>query len=232
MEETTPQRAARPGAKPAYHHGDLRNALVEAATGLAREGGPDAVVLRAAARRVGVSPTAAYRHFAGQNELLYAVKVRGQQALAACMTAEADAAAPAAGGAAEPEAAGDVHARRLVGLGRGYLTFALREPGLFRTAFCYQAEPTVGVTAEGVPQPEGEWEFRSMEMLVETLDGLAATGRMPAARRPGAEVAAWSLVHGLAVLLLDGPFSLLTEEQRDVAVDRALDTLLAGFTAP
>ena len=52
-----------------YHHGDLANALAAAAAQLAREGGPDAVVLREAARRVGVSATAAYRHFASHNDL-------------------------------------------------------------------------------------------------------------------------------------------------------------------
>jgi hypothetical protein len=49
-----------------YHHGDLYNALVEAAVDLARSGGPEAVVLRKVARRVSVSVTSAYRHFASQ----------------------------------------------------------------------------------------------------------------------------------------------------------------------
>ncbi len=54
----------------AYHHGDLPNALADAATDLARSGGPEAVVLREAARRVGVSAAAAYRHYASHCELL------------------------------------------------------------------------------------------------------------------------------------------------------------------
>src|SRR4051794_6031513 len=57
-----------------YHHGDLRNALVSAAADLAERGGPDAVTVRAAARAAGVTPTAAYRHFAGHAELLDAAK--------------------------------------------------------------------------------------------------------------------------------------------------------------
>ena len=59
-----------------YHHGDLPNALADAATDLARGGGPEAVVLREAARRVGVSAAAAYRHYVGHCELLQAVKHR------------------------------------------------------------------------------------------------------------------------------------------------------------
>lgn len=218
--ETSGKRSNRA----AYHHGDLRNALIDAATDLAREGGPDAVVLRAAARRVGVSPTAAYRHFSGQGDLLFAVKVRGQQYLADSMS-----------GAGElgPEASGEDVERAMFAMGRGYISFALREPGLFRSAFCDTPDLAIELGDDGVPRPaSGEWEFRSFEMLVEILDRLVATGRMPARRRTGAEVAAWSMVHGLAVLLLDGPFAVLPGEQREATVDRALDTLMKGFTAP
>src|SRR3984885_11964080 len=57
-----------------FRHGDLRNALVAAGLEMARAGGPGAVVLREATRQAGVSPNAAYRHFAGQAELLDAVR--------------------------------------------------------------------------------------------------------------------------------------------------------------
>jgi AcrR family transcriptional regulator len=60
--------------KRGYHHGDLRNALVAAAAELAAKGGPQSVTIRAAAREVGVTPTAAYRHFAGHEDLLNAAK--------------------------------------------------------------------------------------------------------------------------------------------------------------
>ncbi|MBA3704019.1 MAG: TetR family transcriptional regulator, partial [Rubrobacteraceae bacterium] len=53
-----------PPKRVTYRHGDLRRALLEAGTELARGGGPEAVVLREATRRVGVAPSAAYRHFA------------------------------------------------------------------------------------------------------------------------------------------------------------------------
>ena len=55
-----------PGQQRGYHHGNLRQALVDAGVELARTGGPNAVLLRAAARQVGVSHNAAYRHFANQ----------------------------------------------------------------------------------------------------------------------------------------------------------------------
>ncbi|AXK32594.1 TetR/AcrR family transcriptional regulator [Streptomyces armeniacus] len=216
--------SAPTAGKGRYHHGDLRNALIDAAVGLARAGGPDAVVLRAAARQVGVSPTAAYRHFAGQSDLLFAVKTVGQQMLAERM----EGAAGSVPG--EPDEGVE---ERVLAMGKGYIGFALDEPGLFRSAFCNTPDLAMGLSDEGVPQPaSGEHQFRSFELLIGILDGLVASGLMPPARRPGAEVAAWSLVHGLAMLILDGPFSLLPDDQRDAAVDRALRTLVAGFTAP
>src|SRR3954453_20111460 len=65
-----------------YRHGDLRAALLTAGIELAREGGPDAVVLREATRQVGVSPNAAYRHFADREALLSAVCEAAQSTLA------------------------------------------------------------------------------------------------------------------------------------------------------
>src|SRR5204863_1536947 len=63
------ENAERQGGKP-YHHGALHSALIDASIALAREGGPDRVVLREAARAAGVSHSAAYRHFADREELL------------------------------------------------------------------------------------------------------------------------------------------------------------------
>src|SRR5678809_425710 len=68
-----------------YHHGNLRAALVEAGVELARTGGPNAVVLRAASRRAGVSHNAVYRHFANQEDLLAAVAQRCMSELSLLM---------------------------------------------------------------------------------------------------------------------------------------------------
>jgi len=216
-------KAAR-GGKAAYHHGDLRNALIDAATDLARDGGPEAVVLRAAARRVGVSPTAAYRHFAGQAELLHAVKELGQQRLTESMEAAAAQPAPSGSG---PEAE-----LRVRSIGRAYLAFARREPGLYRVAFC--RDPLRVSSPDGAIDPgeEGTWGFRSFDILVQALDALVEQGRMPVRRRAGAELSAWAIVHGLAMLFLDGPLSQLTAEETEAVAERAFDVLIAGFTAP
>jgi AcrR family transcriptional regulator len=68
-----------------YHHGDLRQALLEAGIALARVGGPEAVVLREATRRAGVVPNAAYRHFVNRQALLQAVRAAALSTLAAAM---------------------------------------------------------------------------------------------------------------------------------------------------
>jgi AcrR family transcriptional regulator len=197
-----------------YHHGDLRNALVAAATELARAGGPEAVVLREAARRVGVSATAAYRHFDNRQDLLLAVKLAAQERLADAM-----AGAVAAGAALSDR--GEEAERRLLAMARGYIGFALAEPGLYRSAFQHQDLPP--------KEPGRHPRARSYAMLAEVLDELLAAGRMPASRRPYAEIAAWSPLHGLCLMFLDGSLALPGDEQRDEVIERVLDVVAAGL---
>src|SRR5271157_2177427 len=77
-----------PPLRGTYRHGDLRRALIEAGIELARGGGPDAVVLRAATRHAGVVPNAAYRHFASRQQLLEAVRAAALSALAVAIEGE------------------------------------------------------------------------------------------------------------------------------------------------
>jgi AcrR family transcriptional regulator len=204
--------------RPRYHHGDLANALTGAATELARSGGPEAVVLREAARKVGVSATAAYRHFEGRGELIHAVKELALVELAARMQDELTASEPVPDPPAEA-------LRRLRALGSGYIRFALAEPGLFRTAFCRSDMP--GMESK----PMDMLGTRSFQMLVETLDTLVGCGWIPPDRRPYLELAAWSTVHGVAELLLDGPLRLLPPDQQEAAIQRTLDLVTDGIAA-
>jgi AcrR family transcriptional regulator len=204
-----------------YHHGDLANALTAAATQLARDGGPEAVVLREAARKVGVSATAAYRHFAGYGDLIHSVKECAQDDLANAMRAELATTAPL------PDPSAEV-LRQLRAIGTGYLRFALTEPGLFRTAFAHTVRSGEHATAEHTAAAmAGSPAF---QLLSETLDELAAVGLLAPDRRPYAEIFAWSCTHGLAMLLLDGPLSTLPAEVRDDAIRRSLDGILHGLT--
>src|SRR6266536_5280714 len=120
------RRATQQGLKArGYHHGNLREALVEAGVELARTGGPDAVLLRAATRHAGVSPNAAYRHFANQEDLLAAVAERCMTQLGRLMV-ERSSQVGARGGVRRARA-------RLEAIGRAYIDFARTEPGWFRT---------------------------------------------------------------------------------------------------
>src|SRR5437763_13123383 len=113
---------------PRRPRGAVRGGLVAAGLELARAGGPDAVVLREATQMVGVVPNAAYRHFAGRDELLAAVCTAAMRELAARMAAGTS---RVRGRYGDPAAA----RRRLRAIGRAYLQFAREEPGLFATAF-------------------------------------------------------------------------------------------------
>src|SRR6516162_8259923 len=183
-------RADLSGRKP-YHHGALRSALIEASIALAREGGPDRVVLREAARAAGVSHSAAYRHFADREALLAEVSRFARNELAAEMHRRVNR-------TKDPR-------RRLQAVGTAYIDFALTEPGLFRTAFT--SHPATSPVADqdradaGSPG-DGADPF---DILGEVLDQCQAAGLLNPQRRPGAEIAVWSAVHGLANLLLDGP---------------------------
>src|SRR6201996_8080690 len=78
MAKSATQRRRPPAPKP-YHHGDLRRVLIDAALKLAEEGGPEAVSVREAARRAGVSPGAPFRHFESRSALMTAVAEEAQR---------------------------------------------------------------------------------------------------------------------------------------------------------
>jgi AcrR family transcriptional regulator len=202
----------------AYHHGNLRQALIDAAVALARSGGPDAVVLRAATREAGVSPNAAYRHFADRDDLLAAVCQSAMRQLAALMTA-------ALSTIGDDGSAGAAWARLRV-TGRAYVEFALAEPGLFRAAF---NSPLYEAHHGRFPPAESEEPMEPYEVLSGCLDDLVASGALPPERRPMAETAAWASVHGISELLLYGPLRQLGTEERERAIDKVLDTVAFGL---
>ena len=111
---------------------------------------------------------------------------------------------------------------RLGAIGVGYLRFAQSEPGLFRTAFC-RADKGYEDQAAGMAASP------AFQLLSSTLDALVAAGLLPADRRPYAEIFAWSTMHGLAMLLLDGPLSSLPDSERERAVQRCLEGVLHGL---
>jgi AcrR family transcriptional regulator len=210
--------SSRVPARRTYHHGDLRRTLLDAGVALARDGGPDAVVLREATRRAGVVPNAAYRHFASRNDLLQAVRAEALASLAIVM--EKELARNRHG-----QTAADAARAALRAIGTAYLKFAQSQPGLFRTAFAVQGEPE---TANN-PAMAGRSGLNPFQLLSSALDRLAQAGVLPPERRPGAEYLAWSAVHGLAMLALEGPLRRLTRVQTREIGQRLLDMVEKGL---
>jgi AcrR family transcriptional regulator len=213
-----PSTSTRLQTRDTYRHGDLRHALVVAGVDLARKGGPGAVVLRELTRRVGVTPNAAYRHFADQRALLKAVCAVAQSELAVTIENEL-AALPAL-----PDPADQARAR-LRAVGTAYLRFAQAEPGLFETAFSVPEElDEASNTNRG-----GASGLTPYQLLNTALDDLVRSGALSAARRRNAQFAAWSAVHGLAMLFVAGPLRSLDEACIQEIGERLLDMVSNGI---
>ena len=164
-----------------YHHGDLRAALVETGIDLLAERRADDLSLREVARVVGVSATAVYRHFPDKAAFLSALARVGLERLAAAQHA----ASRAAGGGMDGFAA----------TGRAYVRFALANPALFRLIF---SSPATGDPLADDAPPHSE----ALAFLL--ANAASATARSSATSVRGAALRAWSLAHGLAMLMLDG----------------------------
>ena len=163
-------------SKPTYHHGNLRAALVEAACELLHEGGTEALSLRAVARRAGVSAMAPYRHFADKDALLAAIAAAGfERFRGALAAADASASEPADG---------------LVAQGVAYVRFACDDPRLFKLMF-------------GTAKPAGYPELSAAADAAYAVLAQRVATLVSEKERADLTLAAWSLVHGLASLLVD-----------------------------
>jgi len=168
--------------KRGYHHGDLRSALITAGVELLTAGSADTLSLRQVARAVGVSPTAVYRHFPDKQALLYAICEHTSDALSQAQSA----AAQAAGGGAAGFAA----------TGQAYVRFALDHPTSFRLLMSTRPpkDHFAGETTHA---------HAAMRLLRENVAALLPAGASNEAQRRAA-IQAWALVHGMAMLMLDG----------------------------
>ncbi|TQK20595.1 TetR family transcriptional regulator [Microbacterium sp. SLBN-154] len=206
-----------------YHHGDLRHALVQEGLARAREGGPGAVSLREITRAVGVSPNAAYRHFADRDHLVRAVAGQAQRLLAEAIAARV-AATPSELG----RAAASIERLRRVGL--AYITFAVDERGWFETAFFTQDTRA----SEGIVTLDDEI-VAPFRLLMDVLDEMVDAGALDPERRPLAEWPCWSAVHGFADIAVHGPVRWQPRELIDALAASVVDSAIVGVrgtTAP
>jgi AcrR family transcriptional regulator len=193
-----------------YHHGDLPEALLEAAHALVDEQGVSGFSLREAARRVGVDPAACYRHFRDKEAILQALARRGFTRFSAWMAEIVD-----------PHAAPD---QAIATLGHGYVAFALAHPSSFRVMF----GPT-GVDARDTALRGDYPEQASVyEILKRSVRGWADL-RGIVVDVDAAAVSLWASVHGIACLLMDGALRPVDEKHRDRIIEDATRTLLAGL---
>ena len=158
----------------AYHHGDLRAALIEAGLAMLAGSDAEAISLRELARTVGVSPTAVYRHFPDKKALLSALAEAGVALLGEAQRLASE----AAGGGGAGFAA----------TGRAYVRFALAHPALFRLTF------THGEVA-GTPAQSNDAASQMLRGYAQQFGGTDAE-RLA--------LQAWAVAHGLAMLMLDG----------------------------
>lgn len=196
-------------SKGTYHHGNLRADLLAAAMGILRASGDGGVTLRAVARAAGVSQTAPYRHFSDKGALLAAVAESGFAALLV---------------RCRKRLASDKDPReRLHQLGIAYVQFALDEPAMFRLMFSAELaqlkhqHPGLAATSRQV-----------YETMHGTVADILSEGSADRADLDTSSVAAWSLVHGLALLLLDQSIDTTTRVPGDL-IDRVTQLFASGL---
>jgi len=178
-------------AKP-YHHGNLREALLEAAIRLIAEVGPTAFTLREVARRAGVSHNAPYRHFRDRDDLLAAVAAQGFRELTRAMN--------------EAAAAKSDVLERLEHAGLGYVTFALRRPEHFTVMF----DAPVSKRKHPDSAAAGEESFAT---LLGFVKGCQDAGRLPSGDLRQMALLAWTMVHGIAKLAITGRLPLQSNSE-------------------
>jgi len=173
------------GGRRSYHHGNLREALVDAALDLIAEKGPAGFTFAEAARQAGVSPAAPYRHFRDRDALMADVAKRGFERFERQLATAWDEGRPDLRQAFER-------------VGKAYLAFARDEPAYFSAMF----ESGLSVSEHRELQDAGDRAFAVLRGACEAL-----VAAMPAARRPPAMMMAlhvWSLSHGIASLFARG----------------------------
>jgi AcrR family transcriptional regulator len=185
-----------------YHHGDLKVALVDAVEQVVRERGLGHVSLRAVARQVGVTHAASAHHFDNKAGLLTAFATQGYLQLAGAVLAAIDDAQPVDGPSI------------LEAVGRGYVRFALDNPGRFEVMF--RLDLLNAHDPEFIAASEGAYS-----LLVSTVARCQSEGFLGGKDPEVVAVSAWSMVHGLAALWISGRLGeRIHEKDPDRLADR------------
>jgi AcrR family transcriptional regulator len=194
--------------KSGYHHGELRRTLLDVSIDVIDRRGVDALNLRELAARAGVSSGAPYHHFVDREALLAAIADEGFGYLEAAMIRERD-------------AAPDDATVRLAALGRAYVSFATHHRGYFRVMFRGDLH---GADLERA-RP------RAFQLLRDAIHDCQRSGAAPAGDWQPLVLTAWSAVHGLATLWIDGalPKKGLNPERLAPIVTTLISSMFAAL---
>lgn len=186
---------AAPGKRTSYHHGQLRRALLDAALDLATTRGAHNFTLRELARKAGVSHAAPYHHFTDKAALMAELALEIFYTFRTALQAAWD------------ETPGPPD-RRFAAVGKAYVRFGLTNPAAFRLMFRPELFESANVDKQGDSEnPLVQAGKDAFGVLVRAVQECQASGSMPPGDPYLPAVSAWSLVHGLTTLLLDGVLS-------------------------
>lgn len=209
--QTGPVSSGRVRNKP-YHHGDLREALLDAAHQLLAEDGVDGFTLADACRRAGVSTAAPYRHFADRQAVVEALVERGFDTLEARMRARAD---------GHPLGSID----RIVLIGQAYVAFAVEDPALFRLMFGRSPDPDP-------VEPMDQVGDSCFGAVLEAITALQQQRGLQSGDQLDLAMPLWAVVHGVAMLLIDGAFARKAPDvDPEALIDRTTRRFFAGLGA-
>ncbi|MFK8076189.1 MAG: TetR/AcrR family transcriptional regulator [Granulosicoccus sp.] len=204
--------------KGTYHHGNLADSLLDAVDELASQFGLEAVTLRACAKKIGVSPSSAFRHYSDKRDLLTAFATRALRQLASELSAANQKASEV-----KKDADAATNADALVAVGLAYISFAIDKPAFFRAMWNEETLYTNDESYVAAADKLGSYlKGGFADAIVDTdPDSLSSE-----------ELIAWSSVHGLANLFVDGPIGKhLSREQKLTMATDMLTTLKPVFTA-
>jgi len=199
-----------------YHHGSLKQALVDAAIDLLAEGGPSALTLTEAARRAGVTPAAPYRHFSGRDALLAEIARQGFETFGARIETAWDEGRPDAKAA-------------MAAMCAAYLKFAREEPGLYAAMFgqaATLADPGAGGAAD-----------HALEILWRAVVAWLQAAGAPAQGARHVALQIWALAHGVAMLAISGHLDPCKTADPVAVLEGAVQGVMAaavgkGISAP
>jgi AcrR family transcriptional regulator len=196
--------------KDSYHHGDLKESLIQAAITLIREQGPDHFSMADACKVAGVSKAAPYRHFTNRDDLLHSVIQQGFSLMSAEMKTACAGLVPGSD-------------KRIIKLGMTYVNFAIKEPDLFKLMF--------GNRIPDMELDENSPGRATFQLLLDEI--ISRTRLTDVAELMAVALPLWTLVHGASTLTIDNSYGrIYPDNNTEEMIAKSTTQLLAAFPEP